>query len=63
MPQVRNFADVVKIASTPAETVAAVEEILSSDSEVEQARRLARARENSWESRVEQMLDIILRRQ
>lgn len=63
MLQVRNFADVVKIASTPAETVAAVEEILNTDSKAEQAKRLARARENSWESRVEQMLEIILRRQ
>lgn len=63
MPQVRNFADVVKIASTPAETVAAVEEILGSDNEEQKARRLARARENSWESRVKQMLEIILRRQ
>lgn len=59
MPGVRDFADVVEIADTPVEFVAAVAKAIQEENPDKLAARLKRARENSWESRVEFMMQKI----
>jgi glycosyltransferase involved in cell wall biosynthesis len=59
MPGVRDFADVVEIADTPDEFVTAVGKAVNDENPAKLAARLARAKENSWESRVEFMMQKI----
>lgn len=57
MPGIRDFADVVEVAKSREEWVPAIERALNNESPDKLEQRLKRARENSWESRVEFMMD------
>lgn len=57
MPGIRDFVDVVEVAKTREEWIPAIERALSQESPEKLEQRLKRARENSWESRVEFMMD------
>lgn len=59
MPGVLDFADIVEIADTPAEFVASVGRAMAEENPARLAARLKRAKENSWESRVEIMMQKI----
>lgn len=59
MPGVRDFADVVEIADTPEEFLAAVAKAVQEENPDKLAARLKKAGENSWESRVEFMMQKI----
>ncbi|MEW6172789.1 MAG: glycosyltransferase [Bacillota bacterium] len=52
MPAVREFSDVVEVARDQAGFVDAVEKTLAGENPERQEKRLARAREHSWEARV-----------
>lgn len=52
MPAVREFSDVVAVAQDPPGFVRAVEEALAGENPERQKKRLARAKEHSWEARV-----------
>lgn len=55
MPGVSSFADVVEISENTAGFIKGLEKAINGDSPDRTAARLERARENSWESRVEFM--------
>lgn len=55
MPGVNNFSDVVEIADNTAEFISGLEKSINEDSPQKLQARLQRARENSWENRVEFM--------
>ena len=57
--EVRRYPDYVTIAQTPDEWVAAIEYWLANDSEALVRKRMALARENSWDARCEQILGLI----
>lgn len=59
IPEVELHKDIVWIADTPGEFVAAIEDALSTDSSEMIAERLRRAQNNSWDVRVSGMLEII----
>ncbi len=59
MPGVRDFADVIEIASGREEFLAAVERALAEETPQKAARRLERSRANSWDSRVRFMMEKI----
>lgn len=59
MPGVEDFKDIIAIADGPEAFLAAVERVLQEDTPQKMAARLARARENSWESRVDLMMEKI----
>ena len=63
LPEVLPFAPAVKLASTPAEFVAQVEEALADNTPAGVAERVALAEENSWENRAEVMSNAIISRQ
>mgnify|MGYP001072430147 CR=1 FL=1 len=54
-PEVQEMEDVVEIAATPDEFVAKLRSALLNDNFEQQQRRLAVARQNSWDSRVDKM--------
>jgi len=56
---VESYRDFVEIAETPAQFVKAVENMLVHDRKSLQEKRLALARENSWDRRVQQIMDLI----
>jgi glycosyltransferase involved in cell wall biosynthesis len=58
MPEIQDFADVVEFGKGPEGFLAAVGRALDDSAEKKQ-RRLSRARENSWESRVAFMMEKI----
>ncbi len=62
MPGVSNFSDVVEVASDAEEFVRLIDVALKTETPVKLASRLARARENSWESRVEFMLSKMVKK-
>lgn len=55
MPGIRDFADVVEVAGSAEEWVACIERALREETPAKKEARLNRARENSWENRVEFM--------
>lgn len=59
MPGVREFADIVEIANTADEFVSAVARAVQEETPDKLAARLKRAQENSWESRVQFMMQKI----
>ncbi len=63
MPGVSDFADVVEIAGNSDEFISGIERALSHETPEKLRKRLERARENSWESRVEFMTDKIMEKQ
>ncbi len=60
MPGVNSFADVLEISNNPEEFVRGIERALGEENEDKLKARLEKARENSWESRVEFMVERIL---
>lgn len=59
LPEVQSYKDIIKIAKTPQEFVRAIEEWLREDAPERVQERLRIARENSWDMRVKEMLNII----
>ncbi|HWI54910.1 MAG TPA: glycosyltransferase, partial [Desulfobacteria bacterium] len=62
MPGVSNFSDVVEVAADAEEFVRLIDVAIKTESADKLASRLARARENSWESRVEFMLSKMIKK-
>jgi len=60
MPGIRDFADVVEVAAGRADFVDCIERALATENEAKKLRRLERAQEHSWESRVHFMMEKIL---
>ena len=61
IPAVREFSDVVRIAGSPEEWIAAIGASLEQDSPEQLARRIEIARQNSWASRVETISGLVER--
>jgi len=59
LPAVEPFSDVVEIARNPAEFLQKIEHALSVETPERQEQRLRRARENSWEQRVIEIMEKI----
>lgn len=59
LPEVLPFAPTVRLASSPEEFVAQVEQALADDNPAAVAQRVALAEENSWENRAEVMSRVI----
>lgn len=59
LPAVEPFSDVVEIARTPEEFLKKIEHALFSETPERQKLRLRRARENSWEQRVVEIMEKI----
>lgn len=59
IPEVESHRDLIWIADTPEQFVAGIEEALRTDSPAKVEARLKRARENSWDVRVQGMLSIV----
>jgi len=57
MSELKRFQPLIDIAATPEEFAAAVERRLSAD--VDRDARIALAKENSWDHRINQMLTIL----
>lgn len=60
MPEVEPFADVVEIGRNVDEFIQGIERALTEDTEEKKNQRLAIARENTWESRVQTMMEKIV---
>jgi glycosyltransferase involved in cell wall biosynthesis len=58
-PDLNEFEDVIKIASTNLEFVASLSDELRTDSEEKQQSRLKKAAENTWEARVQEFWRIV----
>ena len=58
LPAVRDYWDAVRVAGTPEAFVQACDAALAADPEESRQRRLTLARQNSWDSRVEKLLDL-----
>lgn len=58
-PDLNEFEDVIKIASTNMEFVASLSDELRTDSEEKQQSRLKKAAENTWEARVQEFWRIV----
>ena len=61
LPALEQFNGVVKIANMPDDFVSVVKDSLQNDSEEERELRLATARENTWDKKVDKLEEIVLK--
>jgi glycosyltransferase involved in cell wall biosynthesis len=59
LPAVREYWDAVRVAETPEAFVAACEAALAEDTPQAREKRLELSRQNSWDSRVKKLLDLV----
>jgi len=59
LPALEEYRPLIEMAETPAEFVAAIERVWKTDSPEKVERRLALARKNSWEHRVQKLVHLI----
>lgn len=62
LPSLLPFRETVRVADGAAEFVRAIAESMESDDEAQRAARLALARANTWEKRVDTLLDLVRQR-
>ena len=62
IPETLHFGDCVRLAASPEEFLAAIENALSSDSPEDAQRRMAAVAHMSWDARVEEVLGVVRNR-
>ena len=62
IPETLHFGDCVRLAGSPEEFLAAIENALASDSPADAQRRMAAVADMSWDARVEEVLNVVQNR-